>query len=57
MGLKQFALKKEGLLGDLLLVLLADTVMGFVGPHCMLQEHYLQGLLGFCVGEFAIPDK
>ena len=56
-GLKQFAVVKEGLVGELLLVLLPDPVMGFVVPSPVLQKHYLQVLPGFCVGEFAIVEK
>ena len=56
-GLKQFTVGKEGFVGELLLVLLPDPVPGFVVPHCMLQEHCLQGLLHFYVGEFSNVDK
>ena len=48
---------KEGLVGQLLLVLLPDPVMDFVEPHDMLQKYYLRGHLVFCVGEFTIADK
>ena len=47
----------EGLVGELLLFLLPDPVGRLCGTSQMLQKHYLQGLLGFCVGKFAIVDK
>ena len=56
-GLKQFAVGKKGLVSGLPLVLLQDTITDIVITHHMLQEHYLQGLLGFHVSEFAIVDR
>ena len=37
--------------------MLPDPVTGFAVTDCMLQEHYLQGVLGICVSEFPTVDK
>ena len=56
-GLKQLAIRKEGLEFKLLLVLLPGPVVGFLVPHHMWQNHYLQGLLSLLVGELAVIEK
>ena len=48
---------EEDLVGKLLLVLLPDTVVGFMVPHCMLKQHDFDGLFHLPVKELTIVDQ
>ena len=47
---------KKGPVGELGLVLEPDPVLGFVVPHCVLEEHNLQHLPGLIMGELTLVD-
>ena len=56
-GLKQLAMREEGLVCDLGLVLLPNPVPSLVVSHSVLENHYLHHLLGFWVREPALGDE
>ena len=57
MGLQHLALGEMNLVGEVGVLLELDPVPCLMVSHSMLQDHDLEHLLGFGVGEFTLRDK
>ena len=56
-GFQQFALDEEGLVCELGLIPLRDSVSRFMVAYYMLQDHEFEHFLCFSWGEFALEDE